>query len=132
MEKETFQEFCARILPIVKAGVDGEAVQVRCEVDGEWLNKKECSFTSSLSYRTKPKTHIVNGFEVPMGDTEFEMHERYFYINFAGEEGIDWHYFNDDREDHQLISRSIAFKTEEAAIANAKAMLGIEPYGDDE
>lgn len=132
MEKETFQEFCARTLPVVIAGADGETTLVKSAVG--WLthgNLSDFSFRSGMEYQVKPKTHIVNGFEVPFGDAEFELHEKCFYPALDLEDIVDWHRFSDDSFDRLIISRGIAFKTKEAAIANAKAMLGIDPYGED-
>jgi hypothetical protein len=129
MEKETPKEFCARILPVVKACADGEVVQVK-KLNG-WTDKEFASFLDDYQYRIKPKTHIVNRFEVPLGDTEFEIYEKYFYPALDLVDIVDWHRFGNDSIDRLFISLGIAFKTKEAAIANAKATLGIDPYGED-
>jgi len=132
MGKETFREFCARILPVVKAGADGKPTLVKSAIG--WLthgNSSDFSFSSGVEYQVKPKTHIVNGFEVPLGDAEFKKAEACFYVSLYDTKYYDWYAYNGSVLDKMAISRGLLFKTKEAAIANAKAMLGIDPYGED-
>lgn len=52
VEKETVQEFCQRILPVVQAAADGHAIQTLA--DGEWCTKRMGGFMPDQEYRIKP------------------------------------------------------------------------------
>lgn len=75
------------------------------------------------------ETRIINGFEVP-APSEPEQGDEYFvampscedfYVRYV------WHY---DKIDKRCLGRGLAFLSKEDAIANAKAMLGIDPYSE--
>lgn len=51
-QKETVQEFCHRILPVVQAAADGHAIQTLA--DGEWCTKRMGGFMPDQEYRIKP------------------------------------------------------------------------------
>lgn len=74
-----------------------------------------------------PKTRIINGFEVPA--PEVEVPERDYYLAST----IDKYFHRflswcDDEMDKLWLKRGLVFLNKEDAIANAKAMLGIDPY----
>lgn len=79
------------------------------------------------------KTHIVNGFEVPAPETEEpDDYTKYYAPNLFVDEmhsGLIWH--RNSEWDNRLIRRGLLFLNKEDAIANTKAMLGINPYGED-
>lgn len=81
-----------------------------------------------------PKTRIINGFEVPAPETE-ELKEgnSYFYPDIFSEEfyGKD-SWGRNNYSDNLSLKRGLVFLTKEGAIANAKAMLGIDPYEEGE
>lgn len=76
-----------------------------------------------------PKTRIINGFEVPAPETtKPERNAIYFAtdVNHADMAGCrEW---DNDAFDTRMLERGLVFLTKEDAIANAKAMLGINPY----
>ena len=79
-----------------------------------------------------PKTRIINGFEVPAPETE-GLNERESYYTpvfnnncfYREEKWAEGSLF-----DLRSLERGIVFLSAEDAIANAKAMLGIDPYGE--
>lgn len=79
-----------------------------------------------------PKTRIINGFEVPAPETEEPKEgNSYFYPEIFSEEFYDEdRWSNDFYCDKLSLKRGLVFLTKEDAIANAKAMLGIDPYGE--
>lgn len=90
-----------------------------------WFIAKSPSFNIDTDFRIKPKTHIVNGFEVPAPIKEYTG-PRTVYVP---------HFWYDDWSAEitgagvvkRLIERRVAFETAEASRANALAMAGIDP-----
>lgn len=80
-------------------------------------------------FSLKPKTRMVNGFEVPAPMSKKPANgQTYFSTYFENESYVgDYSWANDD-VDNLLFKRNICFSEPEAAAANAKAMLGIDPY----
>lgn len=76
-----------------------------------------------------PKTHIINGFEVPAPVVE-EPNEgdMYFTANILEAEFYEEERWSVGSYDLRLLERGLVFLNKEDAIANAKAMLGINPY----
>lgn len=82
-------------------------------------------------YRHKPvriPTRVINRYEVPAPvDYPLEPKADYF---IATPEAVSWYCdceWSDDLEDTLWLERGIVFLTEEHAIANAKAMCGVDP-----
>lgn len=76
-----------------------------------------------------PKTRIINGFEVPAPETKEPECGVQFYM--AAPNFILFHssYTWDFHELNKIwLNRGLLFLDKEDAIANAKAMLGIDPY----
>lgn len=75
-----------------------------------------------------PETIMVNGFEVPAPMAEAPNREEFYYVSntahMAYSQCFTW---NDGNYDFAVLSRKIAHKTRENAVAHAKAMLGIDP-----
>ena len=62
-----FQDWCKKILPIVKAAADGEVIQGRFNGAQTWVDSSvdwEC-FVASHEYRVKPRTIKIGDFDVP-------------------------------------------------------------------
>lgn len=80
-----------------------------------------------------PETRIINGFEVPVPETEAPEYDASYYLAaptrrfFHGRE--DW---VGDTMDKIWLKRGLVFLSEKDAIANAKAMLGVDPHSEDE
>lgn len=82
-------------------------------------------------YRRKPvriPTRVINGFEVPAPVTQpLELEADYF---IATPEAVSWYCSfegSDDKEDQVWLERGMVFLHEDHAIANAKAMCGVDP-----
>lgn len=123
-----FQKWCKEILPVVQAAADGEEVQFYGEHTEEWIAKATGSLRADTKYRIKPRTITVNGFEVPepmriKPDEGFE----YFVSTPSDSEMFYVATWDDDIHDERWFYRGLCHTTEEAAIAHAKAMLGIDP-----
>jgi gluconate kinase len=76
-----------------------------------------------------PKTRVINGFEVPAHETtKPDCGTTYFTPSLAHITMVVCHKWNNDDFGTRMLKRGIVFLNEEDAIANAKAMLGIDPY----
>lgn len=80
------------------------------------------------SIRRKPRTHVVNGFTVPAPMDKEPEHESIYYEASPKELA----FFRSDiwfgkAYEQRSFKRGLFFATKEAAIANAKAMLKIDP-----
>ena len=121
----------AEILRAIADGVPLSEFEVRHSFTEHWIDPTSCEFVSvpaNWHVRRKQRTHVVNGFTVPApldkelssGDFYFmpSLTERYLSIreSWGGQEA-----------DKRWLERGLCFATEEAAIANAKAMLKIDP-----
>ena len=79
------------------------------------------------------ETRIINEFEVPLPETQAPERGTTYYSPdlmrchlFAS---LVW---DDDDYDFRMLNRGLVFLNLDVAIATAKAMLGVDPYGEDE
>jgi hypothetical protein len=82
----------------------------------------------------KPKTRIINGFTVPAPETEAPAQDAFYFMPALNifewlPVAIKW---TNDSYDRVMLQRGVVHLTREAAIANAKAMCGIDPYADEQ
>ena len=97
----------------------------------KWTNlNSDFFFHHMCEYRRKPKTHIVNGVEIPDLRVSPKYGEYYYLANPVSSTYYTVHKFiKDDTLDIIWVERGLAYQhTEEgsqAAILHAKAMLGI-------
>jgi hypothetical protein len=80
---------------------------------------------------TEPRiTRIINGFEVPAPETEEPKRGDWYYrVCLIDSDFYDSDRWNgDDVHDVRPLKRGLIFLKKEDAIANAKAMLGIDPH----
>lgn len=122
----TKAEKAKKLLHIFEALASGKKVQQL--VEGDWIDKHDFSFVDGCEWRVKPEIIIVNGFEVPKPMREEpDVGSAYYITSFDTVDGYEkYHWFGDDIE--QLwMSKGICHFTKEAAIAHAKAMLGVKP-----
>lgn len=81
-----------------------------------------------VSFKPIIKTIKVNGFDVPAPMSEApDCGSEYFIPSINNDEFFDYHHFHGDSHDKRWLSRGMVHSTESAAIAHAKAMLGIDP-----
>jgi hypothetical protein len=76
-------------------------------------------------YTLAPKTRLVNGYEVPLPETEpLAMGQAYVYIDMSAPKYFSRSTWTGHDIDAQRLKRGILFLKEAAARANAVAMLG--------
>ena len=120
---------CSSKYPLV-AVVDGE-VYGFAKTGGHYIS----GHPSSLDLFMKPKTRIINGFEVPAPVTDpdsMKVGDKYYCADGSESSWFFWSSWAGDETDKMWLERGLVFLRKEDAIANAKAMLGINPYGDDD
>ena len=122
----------------LRAIADGESLddwQYRLlEWDSGKYNGCWCYMESITLYpdhcevRRKVKTHVVNGFTVPAPLRVAPAEQTpYFVSSFSAELFYSSACWVNDDLDKRWLDRGLVHLTEEAAIANAKAMCGIDP-----
>ena len=78
--------------------------------------------------RRKPQYIMVNGFKVPKPlEVEPERGYDYYGPSFDCNDFHESYSWNCDSVDSRMFKRKVIHATKEAAIAHAKAMLGIDP-----
>jgi len=88
----------------------------------------QLTFSHHDRYALAPKTHTVNGFEVPAPMEAEPAHaETYFTIGLSLFTLSMKNAWLADHTDFKALSRKICFHTFQDAQQNAKAMLGIHP-----
>ena len=126
----TVQDWYAELAPIIAAAAEGKVVQYLA-ADGNWYNGQG-AFMHPNKYRIKPeepKTIKVNGFDVPEPTQSAPLADEQYYVAAPGY--VNWYWaqswggFNSEQT---LVRRGVLHSTKEAAVAHAKAMLGIDPY----
>lgn len=125
---KTPQQHAQEILPLVTAQANSEVIQMY--VGDEWYDcMAPTAFVDGCKYRIKPRTIIVNGFEVPAPMREAPNDGvKYFFPNLSYNDYFWSHEWENDRVDVRVLERGLCHTTKEAAIAHAKAMLGISPH----
>ena len=131
-EQHNFQEWCKSILGFVQAGAEGKEIEYKRKGSEIWWSFNNAdldylSFTTIEEYRIKPKTIKVNGFDVPEPLSSIREEEKYFIPAIDLPSMWDEFEWYGDSADHMLKKRGICHPTKEAAIAHAKALLGIDP-----
>ena len=122
-----FLEWCEKVKPFIDAALDGETIQYQGS-GGEWEDKLSGKLFADGSYRIKPKTINVNGFEIVAGEkSSLSKGDLYFVpcprkmVRFVSSEWLETSY------DERILKDGLVHLTVENAIAHAKAMLGIDP-----
>ena len=124
------RDWYAELAPIIAAAAEGKVVQYLA-ADGNWYTSQGV-FMHPNKYRVKPeepKTIKVNGFDVPEPMREAPAEGERYYVAAPTESC--WCVVQ-SWDGYKLylvwLSRGVAHNTQEAAVAHAKAMLGIDPY----
>ena len=127
---DTMRDWYAELAPVIAAAAEGKVVQY-LNADGNWYTSQG-TFMHPVKYHIKPeepKTIKVNGFDVPepMRDEPAEN------ATYAVAQPSEGDYYNEFSWGGCLLEtnwlqRGLLHSTKEAAVAHAKAMLGIDPY----
>lgn len=124
------QMWYAELSHVIAGAAEGKVVQYLA-ADGNWYTNQG-TFMHPIKYRIKPdepKTIKVNGFDVPEPMREAPAEDTTYYLASPP----DANYYAaavwcGDTYDTRWLSRGLLHTTVEAAVAHAKAMLGIAPY----
>lgn len=112
------------------AWANGETIQRRHEGLPDWRDTKNPSWQEDVEYRIKPKTILINGFEVPKPARELKHGQAYYspVLGYTGLTVLDG--FNSgSKSDKHRLENGLCHLTEEAAIAHAKALLSFTNGG---
>lgn len=129
-----FQEWCKELLPIVQAGANGYDIEWLSTDGTRWASyNKVCesaiSFRIDEHYRIKPRTTVLNGFEVPVPLENLEGLDE-FYLAVPTNKDFYVNYKTSVMDSTSTVcgwlQRGLCHKTKEDAIAYAKAMCGIK------
>lgn len=113
----------------IVAFAEGKEVEFKYCESGPWYLVEYLHHLSddSMIFRIKPKTRMINGFEVPCAmDKEPREGDSYYYSDITLYELYSKGTYN-SAWDKKNFDRGICFSNKENAIAVAKAMLGIDP-----
>ena len=127
---DTMRDWYAELAPVIAAAAEGKVVQYLA-VDGNWYTSQG-AFSHPIKYRVKPgepKTIKVNGFDVPEPMREAPAEGvRYYVASTQARELCLSRGWDGWELDLRCLRRGLVYATAEAAVAHAKAMLGIDPY----
>ena len=129
------QDWYAELAPVIAAAAAEGKVMQYLAADGNWYTITGV-FVYPNKYRVKPeepKTIKVNGFDVPEPMRAAPLRMVKFYIPAMTVR--DLHVINSwvgSEYDRRALKLGVAHSTAEAAVAHAKAMLGIDPYADED
>ena len=124
------RDWYAELAPIIAVAAEGKVVQYLA-ADGNWYTSQG-AFMHPNKYRVKPeepKTIKVNGFDVPEPMREAPAKAARYYV--ASTQSREWYLsrtWGGWELDLRCLRRGLVYATAEAAVAHAKAMLGIDPY----
>lgn len=83
---------------------------------------------SESHFALEPRTHTLNGYDVPAPETDAPEYEtEYWILNALGDDGV-LEYLWASGSDDQNALRNGLWLSKEDAIANAKALRGENPY----
>jgi len=130
---ETMREFCQRIRGIVNACAEGAVIEGA--VAGDWLEMRDSwlGFTKNAEYRIKDATIKVNEFEIPHPlRCEPELNTIYYMPDVCTSKMVRMDVWARTHNEVEALKRGLIHLTEHAAMMHAKAILGMNPYKDDE
>ena len=123
-----FQAWCEKLLPIVQAGAAGKVIEWQFPGDPSWETLGDnFSFIPEEIYRIKAENIQINGFVVPAPITNLpDDGTTVFLPNMYMKTFVQRLKFVEHLHEH-LAKRNVLHLNKDAAIAHAKAMLGINP-----
>ena len=84
--------------------------------------------SGNFDFALAPRTHTLNGYEVPAPETEApEARAEYWYLSAFKPDGVRCATWMDKPHAHNALKNGL-WLSEEDAIANAKAIRGEDPY----
>jgi len=101
--------------------------------DGDWSEVRVSSpivgfLTDDIEFRIKPRTHTLNGYDVPAPETEApEVGVEYWVLMATSKAGVGSYSWAGDKQDQNALRNGL-WLSEEDATANAKALRGENPY----
>ena len=111
------------------ATIPWELWQVKCDADLWHRCQEHPKWATHLEYRRKPKTHIVNGVEIPDLLIEPKCGDQYWYPHPSTKLLCGWEVSRDNVQDSYRKENKLCYENTEAgkqaAILHSKAMLGI-------
>lgn len=126
------REWLENVRDVCVAALNGKQIEEKPRDAGEekewWPWPSNTGFNTKCKYRAAQPTINVNGFDVqkPM-DAQQLKGQTYFIASTSAAELYMIMYWDDDDYDRLYLHRRVIHSSKEAAIAHAKAMLGIEP-----
>lgn len=85
-------------------------------------------FEVDYDFRITPRTHTLNGYDVPAPETDTPEYEaEYWILNALGDDGVLEYLWVSGSDDKNALRNGL-WLSKEDAIANAKALLGENPY----
>lgn len=115
-----------------KSPVDGLQIEGVSRI-GKWSNiNKDISidrlYKLDGEFRVKPKTHTLNGYDVPAPETDApEVGTEYWVLDSFERDGVCQHSWGGDKCDLFALQNGL-WLSKEDAIANRKALRGENPY----
>lgn len=122
-------EWLKMVAEVAARAAEGDVIEHSVTGGIYWSIKPEATgFLVGVLYRNKPRTISVNAFEVPEPMRSAPKRDTlYFAAAINAPDLYKPAYWNDEYWDMLWLSRGLCHSTKEAAIAHAKAMLGIDP-----
>ena len=129
-----FQEWCAKVLPLIQAAANGEDVQASCDNGNFWVDLSTASLSdpamafdfNDYDYRIKPRTVMIGDVEVPEPMREaIDYGVTYYLPDIFSERMYSYNSWNDSKYDCECLLRGVIHKTRDGAIAHAKALIAL-------
>lgn len=130
---ESLQQFCQRIKDVVIAGANGQPIEGA--IAGDWLEAQDTwiGFRKDCEYRVRHNTIMVNGFAVPKPETEEPaLNAIYYTPDIIATCMIKVDVWGCTHKDLSALRRGLLHRNKRNAAMHAKAILGINPYQEDE
>lgn len=126
------REWLINVRDVIELALQGYTVEFRGEEDTRWRYKPvDQGFLRGYDYRAVPPTVKVNGFDVPKPLTNApDDGWGYFLADPTMADYYSEQTWQNDDEDRDWLARGLMHSTEKAAIAHAKAMIGL-PHDED-
>ena len=127
------EELLRHVADNVEAGREVGAGLLYCGDKSTARNASKLCWHNPSKYTLAPRTRTVNGFDVPLPETEpLSDLQIYHYVELSVKEYYGRRVWCNDCFDQTRLERGLVFLTPESAEANGKALLGVDPYAEAE